>query len=104
MLLQNNLERQEYETKSRLTSQIDGLEQEVTVLKQKLTSEQNQSSKLIETLQVCKLMNINHLYYFRHLTSAVKILTYTITNCQCPVEIIHMSKSKPRTIGNIQHL
>ena len=76
MLFQNNLERQEYETKSRLTSQIDGLEQEVTVLKQKLTSEQNQSSKLIETLQVCKLMNINHLYYFRHPTSAVKILTY----------------------------
>lgn len=52
LFLQNNLERQEYETKSRLTGQIDGLEQEVTVLKQKLTFEQDRNSKLIETLQV----------------------------------------------------
>ena len=52
LFLQNNLERQEYETKSRLTGQIDGLEQEVTVLKQKLTFEQDRNSKFIETLQV----------------------------------------------------
>ena len=49
---QNNLERQEYETRSRLTGQIDVLEQEVTVLKRNLTSEQEQNTKLVESLKV----------------------------------------------------
>ncbi|XP_046856770.1 nucleoprotein TPR-like isoform X3 [Xenia sp. Carnegie-2017] len=49
--IQNNLERQEYDTRSRLTSQIDRLEQEIVVLKQNLKHEKEQNDDLITSLK-----------------------------------------------------
>ncbi|XP_028412966.1 nucleoprotein TPR-like isoform X2 [Dendronephthya gigantea] len=49
--IQNNLERQEYETRSRHTSQVSALEQEVAILKQKLTSEQDQITKSADSFK-----------------------------------------------------
>lgn len=47
--IQNNLERQEYETRTRLTGQIDGLDRELTVLKQKLHSDTDHHEKIVES-------------------------------------------------------
>ena len=51
---QNNLERQEYATRSRYTNEVSALEQEVAVLKQKLTSEQDHSTKSAHSFKVGK--------------------------------------------------
>ena len=44
--IQNNLERNEYETKQRLTTQIEGLEKENTLLKDRLHGEDERRNKM----------------------------------------------------------
>ena len=46
LLLQNNLERSEFETKTRYSNKIDALEMEVNTLKRKLTAEEDEHKAL----------------------------------------------------------
>ena len=47
-LLQNNLERSEFEARTRLGSQVETLQREVNLLKRKLESEENNLLKLVQ--------------------------------------------------------
>ena len=51
--LQNNLERSEFETRSKLEAQIEGLEREATLLRKKLESEENHHEKVVKNWEVC---------------------------------------------------
>ena len=50
--IQNNLERSEFETKTRLGTQIRGLEREVAVLKQRLSSEEERRGKMMDAYEM----------------------------------------------------
>ena len=49
--IQNNLERSEFETKTRLGAQIEALEREVALAKEKLSSEEDKRSKVTEAYE-----------------------------------------------------
>ena len=51
-LLQNNLERSEFEARTRLGSQVETLQREVNLLKRKLESEEKHHKSIIETWEV----------------------------------------------------
>lgn len=63
--IQNNLERSEFETKSRLGSKIDALERELVVYKQKLASEEERRGKMMDAYetQVCTMKGIMCKYF-----------------------------------------
>ena len=50
--LQNNLERSEFEARTRLGSQVETLQREVNLLKRKLESEEKHHKSVIETWEV----------------------------------------------------
>lgn len=50
--LQNNLERSEFEARTRLGSQVETLQREVNLLKRKLESEEKHHKSIIETWEV----------------------------------------------------
>ena len=50
--LQNNLERSEFEARTRLGSQVETLQREVNLLKKKLESEEKHHKSIIETWEV----------------------------------------------------
>lgn len=53
--IQNNLERSEFETKTRLGSQIQALERELAAMKQRVTNEEERRGKMADAyeMQVC---------------------------------------------------
>ena len=60
--LQNNLERSEFEARTRLGSQVETLQREVNLLKRKLESEEKHHKSIIETWEV----RITHFYSTFH--------------------------------------
>ena len=50
--LQNNLERSEFEARTRLGSQVEALQREVNLLKRKLESEEKHHKSITETWEV----------------------------------------------------
>ena len=49
--IQNNLERSEYETKMRLTAQVEALEKEATLLKDRLHNEEEKKTRVREAFE-----------------------------------------------------
>ena len=61
--IQNNLERSEFETKTRLGAQIQSLEREMSLLKDKLHSEEERKNKMVDAYDVqVRMMVINIIY------------------------------------------
>ena len=49
---QNNLERSEFETRSKLGAQVEALKREATLLRKKLDSEENHHRTVVKTWEV----------------------------------------------------
>ena len=64
LILQNNLERSEFETKTQLKKYIETLEKENSVLKKKIEDIDNQNRSVISTMEVTILnwlwFGLNH--------------------------------------------
>ena len=59
--IQNNLEKSEFETKTRLGSQIEALEREIRLYKDKLHAEEERRNKMVDAYdtQVCLSVSIH---------------------------------------------
>ncbi len=54
-IFQNNIERSEFETKARLTNQLEVMERELTVLRRQLEGDNDQHRTVLKSWEVCRI-------------------------------------------------
>ena len=99
--IQNNLERAEFETKSRLGGKIEALEREAAVLKQRLTSEEERRARMVDAYEMQVTAKLYFIFArcvgFGQTCFRVALLECTCT-CTCIVYLGFRAQTSLRTL------